>query len=118
MPNRLDFSHLPPELKEIKRVNGGLPRNTPIEALGLSKEGTAHLTLAAAKLTKADLEDLGTDPEGTQRRLCLSVDDINSVVAAFTEPMQISRDTTKGWSISCCTPCCCAVAVLVEQAVC
>jgi len=123
MPTSLDFSHLPPPLKEIRRVNGAAPPNTPIEALGLTKEGTAHLTQAAARLTKADLEEIRKDPSGAPARLGLTVDDLNSIVAAFTEPMQIGHGSDlKGWGINisscCCTPCCCAAAVPVEHSVC
>ena len=122
MATPLDFSHLPPKLMTIQPVNGGLPPNTPIEALGLTKEGTAHLTLAAAKLTKADLEELRRDPIGAQTRLGLSVNDLNSIAAAITEPIQIGHGTAKGFGLHisscCCTPCCCAATVPVDQAVC
>ncbi|HEX3763073.1 MAG TPA: hypothetical protein VHW23_30460 [Kofleriaceae bacterium] len=121
MPSTLDFSHLPPQLQTLPRVDGRPPPNAPIVALGLSKEGAAQLTLNAAKLTRADLEDLARDPVSTQARLGLTVDDVNSVIAAFTEPMQIGNGAAKGFSLNiskcCCTPCCCAASVPVDQSV-
>lgn len=122
MPSTLDFSHLPPQLKSLPRVDGQLPPNTPIAALGLSKEGVAHLSFPAAKLTLADLEELHRDPVNAPARLGLSVNDVNSVIAAFTEPMQIGNGAAKGFSLHiskcCCTPCCCcAASVPVAEAV-
>jgi hypothetical protein len=119
MSSSLDFSHLPPPLQAIPRVNGRLPPNTPIEALGLTKEGTGLLTRAAARLSKADLEDLGRDPAGAQARLGLTVNDLNSISAAFSEPLQIGHGLAKGFSACCtCTPCCtCAAAMPIAQTV-
>jgi hypothetical protein len=122
MPSTLDFSHLPPQLQAIPRVDGRPPPNAPIESLGLSKEGVSHLTLAAAKLTRADLEELAQDPANAPARLGLTVNDVSSIVAAFTEPMQIGNGAAKGFSLHiskcCCTPCCCAAALPVSQTVC
>ena len=117
MPSTLDFSHLPAELKEFVSGGGPAPANTPIEALGLTREGTALLTERASRLTKGDLEDLRKGFIDAQERLGLSVDDINSVAAAFSQPIQIGLGATKDFSC-CCTPCCCAAALPVVQAVC
>ncbi len=119
MPGTLDFSHLPPQLQALPRVDGRVPGNTPIEALGLTKEGTAQLTQAAAKLSKADLEDLTKDPASAQKRLGLSVADINSISAAFSEPIQVGHGAGKDvTACCCCCPCCtCAAAVSIVQAV-
>ena len=118
----IDFSHLPPEARTIRRVHGRAPDNTNIKYLGISAEAAQVLTPAAARLTKANLVALAQHPDAEQRALGLTVEDINSIKQAFTMPMQIGAPVggeaealALSISVSCCTctPCCCAAAMPV-----
>jgi hypothetical protein len=101
-----------------KRIQGRLPINVPVTAMGITKEGAATLTGAAKKLTKADLILLQSDPTAA-KTLGLSAKDLNSIRSAFARPIDVGlgKGGAAGLSVSCCccTPCCCAAAALEPQ---
>jgi hypothetical protein len=119
-PAELDFSHLTPDQAAIERVNGQAPNETPIVALGISAQAAALLTPGAATLTKSDLMWLNIDTLHAAGKLGLNAQDLSSIQAAFTKPMQVNANRDLALSVTivaCCCPCCCAAAVPTSQAV-
>jgi hypothetical protein len=118
-PLELDFSHLTPDHWAIQRVDGAAPHDTPIVALGISAQAAQMLSPAAARLIKSDLEYLNVDKDGAAVRLGLNAQDLSSIQAAFSKPMQVNANAASTDIIIylCCCPCCCAAAVPTSQAV-
>ncbi|MDB5072617.1 MAG: hypothetical protein JWM87_3728 [Candidatus Eremiobacteraeota bacterium] len=107
----------PEQLREIT-VARRLPDTTPIQKM-LTPEAAKGLTPAAMKLTKGDLNALGTG-ELTPTTKQLTVADITSVQTAFTRPNgpaflgggggMLAGKSRFSVSCCCCSPCCCAAA--------
>jgi hypothetical protein len=106
---------------EAQQAPGRLPLNAPIKSLGLNPAELAMLTPAAQKLTKSDLMELREyQAKGDTKNapLHLSVQDLNSITAAFHamdtrlhQPGAL-QGASSSISCCCCTPCCscCAAA--------
>jgi hypothetical protein len=120
----IDLSHI--RAGSVTRVNGRLPATASIAALGIGASAAAQLTPAAARLTKADLEALRTNEAASAGRLGLNVTDINSIKAAFADPIHIGGigvgprapgGGPQAISVSCCccTPCCCAATEMAPM---
>jgi hypothetical protein len=93
-------------------------------AQGMSPQTADKLTPAAAKLTKADLIALNSNPKAEAAKHHLTVTDLNSIKQAFSMPRSaIHANAVDDPSLAsvtvyaCCCPCCCAASVPVEVAI-
>lgn len=96
-------------------LNRRLPGTTAISNMGLTQAGVQKLSDRARKLTKADLEALGTGDVLKPNLADLTVQDIGSIRDAFGSayaPAALRKGAASlDVSCCCCTPCCCAAAV-------
>jgi hypothetical protein len=93
-------------------------------AQGMSPQTADKLTPAAAKLTKADLVALNSNPKVEAAKHHLTITDLNSIKQAFsTSRSAIHANAVDDPSLAavtvyaCCCPCCCAASVPVEVAI-
>jgi hypothetical protein len=97
-------------LMERSPSNERFSSDTPITQMGVDAAHLQRLSEAGKKLTKSDLVELWSN-KLSPRSKAATLSDIEVVKEAF-QPMIAATTREVGDVNCCCTPCCCAQAVL------